>query len=180
MVLEWTFFLSGFVNRRKIREWQRFSLSKMQRKKGWKRIILKWLLKWKTNSNSRSSILHAQTRCKSVHARGFTAGQKKIGKQGPRSHQTSMPDRQATGRWAVGRWAAVLLLAKPSVPLLLLLFLCIFFSQIKSFSDCYWCLYSRIKETLRCIIKAFTRSVKHSKDALLIPLLLVKVKMRLR
>ena len=84
------------------------------------------------------------------------------------------------GPWAVGRWVAVLLLAKPSVPLLLPLFVCIFFSQLKSFCDCYWCLYSRIKETLRCIINAFTRFVKHSKDALLIPLLLVKVKMRLR
>ena len=36
------------------------------------------LLKCKTNSNSTSSILHAQTWCRSVQARGFTAGRKKM------------------------------------------------------------------------------------------------------
>ena len=34
-----------------------------------------------TNRN-KDSILHAQTRCRSVHARGFTAGQKNCGKSG--------------------------------------------------------------------------------------------------
>ena len=33
------------------------------------------------NSNQIQS-LHAETRCRSVHARGFTAGQKKYGKSG--------------------------------------------------------------------------------------------------
>ena len=38
IVWEWTSSLWGSVNRRKNREWQRFSLSNMQRKKGSKRI----------------------------------------------------------------------------------------------------------------------------------------------
>ena len=38
IVWEWTSSLSGSVNRRINREWQRFSLSNMQRKKGSKRI----------------------------------------------------------------------------------------------------------------------------------------------
>ena len=50
-------------------------------------------------SNSPSSILHAQTRCKSVHARGFTLDKKTVENQdwatGP------------SGRWAAGPWQAV-------------------------------------------------------------------------
>ena len=43
--------------------------------------------------------LHAQTRCRSVHARGFTAGQKNCGKSG-------LGHRAAGPSWAVGRRAA--------------------------------------------------------------------------
>ena len=50
--------------------------------------------------------LHAQTRCRSVHARGFTAEQKNLWKI-----STGPLDRQAVaGR---GPWPAGLLLAKP-------------------------------------------------------------------
>ena len=51
-------------------------------------------------SNSPSSILHAQTRCRSVHARGFTLDKKTMENQdwatGPQGRR---------GPWAVGRWA---------------------------------------------------------------------------
>ena len=40
-------------------------------------------------------ILHAQTRCRPVHARGFTAGQKTVENQ----------DRAAGPSLAAGRWA---------------------------------------------------------------------------
>ena len=45
--------------------------------------------------------LHAQTRCRSVHARGFTAGQKIVENQ---DLATGPPGRR--GPWAVGRRAA--------------------------------------------------------------------------
>ena len=72
-----------------------FSLSNKQRKKGPKRNEMITGIKMAT-------ILHAQTRCRSVHARGFTAGQTNCGKSG-------------LGRWAItgrgsldrpGPWAA--------------------------------------------------------------------------
>ena len=49
IVWEWTSSLSGSVNRRINREWQRFSLSNMQRKKGSKRIemIIKMVTEFK-------------------------------------------------------------------------------------------------------------------------------------
>ena len=68
--------------------------------------------------------LYAQTRCRPVHARRFTAGQKTVENQdwasGPPGHRRP----QVAGRWAVtgrgpwaagppGRRAAGLLLAKP-------------------------------------------------------------------
>ena len=64
--------------------------------------------------------LRAQTRSKSVHARGFTAGQQNCvglratgppGRRGPRAAGPS--GRRAAGPWAAGRWDAGLLLAKP-------------------------------------------------------------------
>ena len=45
------------------------------------------------NSNSPSSILHTKTRCRFVHARGFTVGQKTMENQ---DWATGPP-----GRWAV-------------------------------------------------------------------------------
>ena len=42
-------------------------------------------------------LLHAQTRCRSVHAREFTAGQNNCGKSGL-GHQASVPP----GHWAAG------------------------------------------------------------------------------
>ena len=82
--------------------------------------------------------MHAETRCRSVHALGFTTEQKNCGKSGL-GHQASRPPgrggpRAVVGRgpraagpsgrraagpldrggpWAAGRWAAGLLLAKP-------------------------------------------------------------------
>ena len=70
--------------------------------------------------------LRAQTRCKSEHARGFTArkqncvglrasgppGRRAVAGRGPRAAGSS--GRRAAGPWrAAGRWAAGLLLAKP-------------------------------------------------------------------
>ena len=66
-----------------------------------------------SNDYSPSSILHAQTRCRSVHTRGFTAGQNKLWKI-----RTGLPGRQAvagrgpraagpSGRRAAGPWRAV-------------------------------------------------------------------------
>ena len=52
-------------------------------------------------------ILHAQTRCRSVHERGFTTGQKTLENQdwasGPPGHRRRGPG--ALGPWAVGRCA---------------------------------------------------------------------------
>ena len=64
------------------------------------------MIKWLTNSNSPSSILHTKTRCRSVHARGFTAGQKTMGNQDwatgpPGRWATGPPDRRAVGRGPV-------------------------------------------------------------------------------
>ena len=83
-----------------------------------------------------TSILHAQTRCRSVHERGFTTGQITLENQdwasGPPGHRRPRAVGRGPwavgrgpwavgcwafgplGRWAVaGRWAAGLLLAKP-------------------------------------------------------------------
>ena len=83
------------------------------------------------------TILHAQTRCRSVHARGFTVGQKNCGQSGLGHRASGPPGRRAAGPlgrrgpraagrgpravgrgpWAAGpsgRWAAGLLLAKPA------------------------------------------------------------------
>ena len=78
IVWQYTSFLSGSVNRRINREW-RFSLNKKQRKKGSKRIqMIKMVTETLTLTHSRQFC--TQTRCRSVHARGFTAGQKKLWK----------------------------------------------------------------------------------------------------
>ena len=45
-------------------------------------------------SNSPSSILHAQTRCRSVHARGFTLDKKTVENQ---DWATGPPGRRAAG-----------------------------------------------------------------------------------
>ena len=87
IVWEWTFSLLGFVNRRINRGWPRFSLRNMQRKKGSKRI----------------EILHTQTRCSSLRARCFIAGQtEKLWKL-----RTGHPGLQAAGpSQAAGRGPA--------------------------------------------------------------------------
>ena len=59
-----------------------------------------------TNSNSPSSILHALSRCRSVHARGFTAGQKNCGKSGLGHQAVGLPGRRAVGRGPLGLRAA--------------------------------------------------------------------------
>ena len=58
------------------------------------------------------TILHAQTRCRSVHARGFTVGQKNCGQSGL-SHRASGPPgsraagpSRAAGRGPLGLRAA--------------------------------------------------------------------------
>ena len=61
------------------------------------------MIKWWTNSNSPSSMLHAKTRCRSVHVRGFNTGQKRwkirtgLRVAGPSGCQAFGPP----GRWAV-------------------------------------------------------------------------------
>ena len=50
-------------------------------------------------------------RCRSVHARGFTAGQKSCGKSGLGHRAAGPPGRGAVA----GRWATGLLLAKPGI-----------------------------------------------------------------
>ena len=82
----------------------------MQGKKRAKRIemIIKLVNEFK--------LLSAKTRCRSVHAREFTAGQKNCGKSGL-GHQASV----LPGHWAAGLSRAVgpdLLLAIPRVRLL--------------------------------------------------------------
>ena len=64
------------------------------------------------NSNSPSSSLHAQTGCRPVHARGFTAGPNMVENQdraaGPLGHLAAGPSR-AVGRGQLdhhGPWAA--------------------------------------------------------------------------
>ena len=39
------------------------------------------MIKWQTNSNSQSSILHAQTQYRSVHVLGFITGEKTVENQ---------------------------------------------------------------------------------------------------
>ena len=79
----------------------------------------------KTNRNKDSERiqtrgpLYAQTRCRSVHARGFVAGQKTVENQdwasGPsQAISCGLLGLRAAGLWqAMGCWAAGLLLAKP-------------------------------------------------------------------
>ena len=81
------------------REWQRFSLSNMQQKKRSKKIEM--IIKMVNEFNSPSSILHAQTRCWSMHACGFIAGQKHCEKSGL-GHRAFGPTR-AVGRRPLGR-----------------------------------------------------------------------------
>ena len=58
----------------------------------------------KMESDSSSSILHAQTQCRSVHARGFTAGKKHCGKS-DLGHRTSRPsDRRVVAGRGVVTW----------------------------------------------------------------------------
>ena len=78
-------------------------------------------------SNSPSSILHAQTRCRSVHARGFTLDKKTVenqdwatgplGRRGPSGRGPlglrAFGPLGRGGPWAAGHWAVGLLLAKP-------------------------------------------------------------------
>ena len=65
------------------------------------------------------TVVHfARPRCRSVHARGFTAGQKNRGKSGLPGHLAvaGLGPRAAGRRWPLGHggpWAAGLLLAKP-------------------------------------------------------------------
>ena len=69
------------------------------------------MIKWQANSNSPSSILNALT---SVHARGFTAGQKNCGKSGLGHRAFGPPGCRASGlRCRRGPWVVGLLLAKP-------------------------------------------------------------------
>ena len=64
--LRMDFSLSDSVHRQINREWRDRKNERKDRKG------LEWL-KWQTaNTSSPSSILHAQTRCRYVHARGFT------------------------------------------------------------------------------------------------------------
>ena len=104
IVWEWTSSLSGSVNRQINREWQRFSLSNMQGKKRSKRIemIIKLVNEFK--------LLPAKTRCRSVHAREFTAAQKNCGKSGLGHQASVLPGHGAASCWAfgpLGRWAVV-------------------------------------------------------------------------
>ena len=64
----------------------------------------------KVYSNSPSSILHAQTRCRSVHACGFTAGQENCGKSGPGRRAVAGRGPPAAGQ------RAFFFLAKPELP----------------------------------------------------------------
>ena len=101
IVWEWTSSLSGSVNRQINREWQPFSLSNMQGKKRSKRIEM--IIKMVNEFN----LLHAQTRCRSVHAREFTAGQKNCGKSGLGHQAPVLPGHWAfrpPGPWAVAGW----------------------------------------------------------------------------
>ena len=57
-----------------------------------------------------TSILHAQTRCRSVHERGFTTGQKPLENQDWASGPSQAADRWAVaGRGPLGLWAGGLL-----------------------------------------------------------------------
>ena len=95
----------------------------MQQKKGsnWIEMIIKVVNEFKL------TVVHF-ARPNPVHVPGFTAGQKDCGKSGL-SHQAAGPSRAVDsgpmglraagslgrrGPWAAGRWAAGLLLAKPT------------------------------------------------------------------
>ena len=86
----------GFCKEMNERRMKTFYLNNMQQTET--RIQM---IKWQTNSNSPSFILYAQIQCRSVHARGFTAGQKNCGKSGL-GHRAFGPSR------ALGLRAAVL------------------------------------------------------------------------
>ena len=132
IVWEWTSSLSGSVNRRINREWQRFSLSNMQRKKGSKRIErnIKMVVEFKL------TVVHfARPNPMQICAcEWIYRWTKKCGKSGlghwasgpPSSRAAGPPGRGAVGRGPLGLriagprgrrrpWAAGLLLAKPTV-----------------------------------------------------------------
>ena len=120
IVWEWTSSLSGSVNRRINREWQRFSLSNMQRKKGSKRIemIIKMVNEFKLTVVHFARPNPMQT-CACAWIYRWT---KNFGKSGHRASRppgspTAGPrDRGAVagrGLRAAGRWATGLVLAKP-------------------------------------------------------------------
>ena len=121
IVWEWTSSLSGSVNRRINREWQRFSLSNMQRKKGSKRIemIIKMVNEFKLTvvHFARSNPMQI---CACAWIYCWTKKLWKIRTGPPGLRAAGQPGRWVfwpwgrRGPWAAGRWAAGLLLAKPS------------------------------------------------------------------
>ena len=123
IVWEWTSSLSGSVNRRINREWQRFSLSNMQRKKGSKRIEM--IIK-KVNEFKLTVVHFARPNPMQICACAWIyRWTKKLWKiRTPGLQAAGQPGRWASGprdRGAVtgrgvraaGRWATGLVLAKP-------------------------------------------------------------------
>ena len=105
IVWQCTSSLSGSVNRRINREWQRFSLNKKQRKKGLKRIqmIIKILTEFKRTVVNFARPNQMQT-CACAWMYHWT---KKLWKM------TGLGARASRLSWAIGRWAVGLLLEKP-------------------------------------------------------------------
>ena len=104
IVWEWTSSLSGSVNRRINREWQRFSLSNMQRKKGsnWIEMIIKMVNEFKL------TVVHfarpnPMQICACARIYRWTKRLWKI-RTGPPGRWASGP-RGRRGPWAAGRWA---------------------------------------------------------------------------
>ena len=126
IVWEWTSSLSGSVNRRINREWQRFSLSNMQRKKGSKRIemIIKMVNEFKlTVVNFARPNLMQICACAWIYCWTKKLSKIRTGPlglravwptwaAGPSGHQAAGPSR-AVGCGLLGLRAMGLLLAKP-------------------------------------------------------------------
>ena len=116
---------SGSVNWRINREWQRFSLSNMQRKKGSKRIEV---ISKMANEFKHTVVLFARPNPMQIFARAWIYHWTKKLWKSELGHRASGPS-QAEGRgplglrtagplgrsvpWVSGRWASGLLLAKP-------------------------------------------------------------------
>ena len=106
IVWEWTSSLSGSVNRRINREWQRFSLSNMQRKKGsnWIEMIIKMVNEFKL------TVVHfARPNPMQICACAWIyRWTKKLWKiRTPGLHAAGQPGRWASGpRGRRGMWAA--------------------------------------------------------------------------